>query len=176
MSISDSAKQQVRKRANFACEYCGVSEQDTGGELTIDHFRPQSKGGGDEIENLVYCCPRCNLYKSDFWIEPQNEPNLWNPRQDVIQDHFWQAEDGNLYALTEKGELSIRILKLSRPQLIVYRRQQRLLAEEHLLLEESEIILEVLFRLGEEQREIIRTQQKLLEEQRQILRLLLEKF
>lgn len=98
------------------------------------------------------------------------------PRQDVIQDHFWQSEDGNLYALTEKGELSIRILNLNRPQLIVYRRQQRLLAEEHLLLEESEIILEVLFRLGEEQREIIRTQQKLLEEQRQILKLLLEKF
>lgn len=44
------------------------------------------------------------------------------------------------------------------------------------MLEESEISLEVLYRLGEEQREIIRQQQILLEEQRQLLKILLGKF
>lgn len=172
MSISDSDKQFVRERANFSCEYCGVFEQNAGGELTIDHFQPQSKGGSDELENLVYCCVRCNLYKSDFWVEP----TLWNPRLEVRENHFWQAEDGHLFALTETGEFSIRILNLNRPQLISYRYQQRLLIEERRILKESETSLEILFRLSEEQREIIRTQQILLEEQRQLLKLLIEKL
>ncbi len=30
----------VRQRAHFACEFCGVTETDVGGELTIDHFQP----------------------------------------------------------------------------------------------------------------------------------------
>ncbi len=176
MSLSEKVKQAVRQRANFACEYCGVKEQNAGGELTVDHFRPQSKGGGDELENLVYCCSRCNLYKSDFWIEPRREPSLWNPRLEPAENHFWQAENGRLHALTEKGGLSIRILNLNRQQLVAYRRGQRLMIEERRLLEESEIAVEVLSRLSEEQREIIRIQQILLEEQRQLLKLLLKKY
>ncbi len=35
----------IRQQANFACEFCGVTETDTGGELTIDHFQPRAKGG-----------------------------------------------------------------------------------------------------------------------------------
>ena len=62
MSISTEIREFVRQRANFACEFCGVSEIDAGGQLTIDHFQPGSKGGGDEIENLIYSCSRCNLY------------------------------------------------------------------------------------------------------------------
>lgn len=176
MSLSEATKQTVRTRANFACEYCGVTEQNAGGELTVDHFRPQSKGGGDELENLVYCCVRCNLYKSDFWIESPNETSLWNPRLETAENQFWQAEDGHLFALTEIGELSIRILNLNRPQLVSYRHQQRLLVEERRMLEENEITVEVLFHLGEEQREIIRAQQILLDEQRQLLKVLLKKF
>jgi hypothetical protein len=174
--LNDSVKQIVRERANFACEYCGVSELNAGGELTIDHYRPQSKDGGDELENLVYCCVRCNLYKSDYWVESPDKLSLWNPRLEPAENHFWQAEDGRLFALTERGALSIRILNLNRPQLVTYRQNQKLLAEERQMLEESEINLEILFRLGEEQREIIRRQQILLEEQRQLLKLLLKKY
>ena len=177
MSLSEKVKQAVRQRAGFACEYCGVTEQRAGGELTVDHFRPQSKGGGgDELENLVYCCSRCNLYKSDFWVEPPLGPSLWNPRLEPAENHFWQAEDGRLHALTGKGSLSIRILNLNRPQLVAYRRGQRLMIEERRLLEESEIAVEVLLRLSEEQRELIRRQRILLEEQKQLLGLLLKSF
>ncbi len=176
MSLSNRIKQIVRERANFACEYCGVSEQNVGGELTIDHFRPQVEGGGDELENLVYCCVRCNLYKSDFWVEPSHEPTLWNPRLESAENHFWQAENGHLLGLTEKGELSIRILKLNRSQLIDFRNQQSLLVEERQLLQESEVTIEILYNLGEEQREIIRKQRNLLDEQSQLLKLLIKKF
>lgn len=175
MSLSEAIKQAVRGRAGFACEYCGVTEQNAGGELTVDHFRPQSKGGGDELENLVYACVRCNLYKSDFWVEPPIEPQLWNPRAELAEDHFWQAADGRLHALTATGEFSIRILNLNRSQLVAHRHHQRLLIEERRLLDESEIAVEVLYNLSEEQRQVIRAQRILLEEQRQLLRILLDK-
>lgn len=176
MKSTFQTKQVVRERAGFACEYCGVTEQNAGGELTIDHFQPQSKGGGDELENLVYSCVRCNLYKSDFWNEASSEPNLWNPRLEPAETHLWLADDGRFLALTEVGELSIRILKLNRPQLIEYRRYQSLLIEEQRLLEESEITLKASFRLGEDQSEIIHKQQILLDEQRRLLNLLLKNY
>jgi len=38
MTITADIREQVRQRANFACEFCGVTETDTGGHLTVDHF------------------------------------------------------------------------------------------------------------------------------------------
>jgi 5-methylcytosine-specific restriction endonuclease McrA len=65
MTISDEIRNRVRQRADFVCEYCGVTETDTGGILTIDHFQPKSRGGSDDPDNLIYCCNRCNQYKLD---------------------------------------------------------------------------------------------------------------
>ncbi len=58
--------QQVRERFGYRCGYCGVAEQEAGALLEIDHYRPLSAGGGEEIENLVYCCPACNRFKHDY--------------------------------------------------------------------------------------------------------------
>jgi 5-methylcytosine-specific restriction endonuclease McrA len=60
MSLSGAIREQVRQRAQCACEFCGVTEIDTGGMLTIDHFRPRAKAGSDELENLIYACITCN--------------------------------------------------------------------------------------------------------------------
>ena len=37
MSISADTRRLVRDRAHFACEFCTVTETDTGGELTVDY-------------------------------------------------------------------------------------------------------------------------------------------
>lgn len=79
MSIAPELRLAVRQRANFACEFCGVTETDTGGALTIDHFQPQTKSGTDDPDNLLYCCPRCNQYKADYWPTGPDDPSLWNP-------------------------------------------------------------------------------------------------
>ena len=50
MTNAAALRQQVRQRAKQACEFCGVTEMDSGGELTIDHFRPLSRGGSDNID------------------------------------------------------------------------------------------------------------------------------
>src|SRR5215470_3644402 len=55
--------EQVRQAFGFRCGYCRVDETGAGAELTVDHFRPSAVGGADDLENLVYACFRCNLYK-----------------------------------------------------------------------------------------------------------------
>jgi len=67
MTISATLGEQVRQRAPFACEYCGVTETDAGGQLTVDHCQPQSLAGSDDLSNLLYCCYRCNLSKADYY-------------------------------------------------------------------------------------------------------------
>ncbi|MCW5933050.1 MAG: HNH endonuclease [Fimbriimonadia bacterium] len=124
MRISQEVLNKVRMRASFACEYCGVQETDTGGELTVDHFQPQSLSGSDDLDNLVYACFRCNIYKSAYWHE-LDTPSLWNPRNEPASSHFMESEDGNLVALSEIGVTSIRVLRLNRPALVKYRLTKR---------------------------------------------------
>ena len=43
------------------CQYCGRFFPTS--ELSIDHVRPRTQGGGDSWENLVCACVRCNSAK-----------------------------------------------------------------------------------------------------------------
>ena len=172
MSISHIIRQTLRERANFSCEYCGISETDSGGELTIDHFHPQSKSGSDQLENLVYCCFRCNVFKSDYWADESSTPKLFNPRNDSYDEHFWLADSGTLFALTIVGEFSIKLLRLNRQALVTKRQVARQKSEEQFILERSQKTVELLINLSQQQRELLKEQKKLLEEQRRLLELL----
>lgn len=70
--MTNALREAVRRAYQHRCGYCGVHENEAGCELEIDHFRPVSKGGGDESENLVYCCTACNRHKADFWPTAEN--------------------------------------------------------------------------------------------------------
>ena len=50
------------ERDGWACHFCG--EVVTQENATLDHFVPQSKGGGHSKENLKTCCLLCNSIKS----------------------------------------------------------------------------------------------------------------
>jgi 5-methylcytosine-specific restriction endonuclease McrA len=89
-------RDRVRERSGFACEFCGVTEVISGGELTVDHFQPRAESGPDDIDNFVYCCIRCNLYKAAWWDENSSGFGLWNPRIDPFQEHFHVAASGVL--------------------------------------------------------------------------------
>jgi 5-methylcytosine-specific restriction endonuclease McrA len=103
MMVSREDIELVRARAGLACEYCGVTETDCGGPLTIDHHCPQSHGGADHPNNLVYCCWLCNLYKSAYWPSGPKEPVLWNPRAEPRECHLLLLADGRLHARTPTG-------------------------------------------------------------------------
>lgn len=173
MTISPELRNYVRQRAQFACEYCGVTETDTGGELTIDHFQPQAKDGTDSLENLLYCCIRCNQYKVDYWPSQPHEPQLWSPRTSPATTHFLPLEDGTLHPLTPVGAFTIQRLRLNRPPLVAYRRRQQEQVEERRLLAQYRELIGVLEQLQEYHLALLQEQRQLLEEQRVLIRMLL---
>lgn len=66
-------REAVLARDGHTCGYCGGQ-----GEATqVDHIIPVSKGGSNELHNLIACCARCNRLKSDHtlmrvqWINPK---------------------------------------------------------------------------------------------------------
>lgn len=170
MPITAEMRFYVRRRAHFACEYCGVSEVDVGGELTIDHYHPLSKGGDDSPDNLVYCCVRCNQHKGDYWPEHPGDPPLWNPRRESFSLHLAIITDGSLLPLTDTGSFTLRRLNLNRPQLIARRRRAIRIIEERRLLERQRELIETRIRELSSRTELNEEQRGLLQELLDLLR------
>jgi 5-methylcytosine-specific restriction endonuclease McrA len=59
--------EEVFERDGFRCVYCGHDGSTFEGWafLQVDHWKPRSKGGTDDLENLVTSCSSCNFMKSD---------------------------------------------------------------------------------------------------------------
>jgi hypothetical protein len=55
-------RRNVFERDKWTCQYCG--ETVSADNVTLDHYIPQSKGGGHLKENLRTCCLVCNSIKS----------------------------------------------------------------------------------------------------------------
>ena len=151
-----------------------MTETDTGGELTLDHYQPQAKGGTDDLDNLLYCCVRCNQYKVDYWPTRTSEPHLWNPRIESASTHFLHIEGGSLYPLTPIGRFTLQRLRLNRAPLVAYRRRQQLQADERRLLTRYRELVELLDHLQAQHLALLQEQQQLLEEQRNLIRMLLD--
>ena len=173
MTLPGDIRLAVRQRANFACEYCGVTEIDVGGELTMDHFHPRSHGGSNEIENLVYCCHRCNEYKAGYWPASETDPQLWNPRTSTFAQHLLELADGSLYPRTETGSFTLQRLRLNRSPLVAYRRRKREQSESDVLLRRYHGLITSLDQLARQQAALLQEQHVLLEQQRALLSLLM---
>ena len=131
----------VRQQYQYACGYCGVTETAVGGELTVDHYQPRSTGGGEDDDNLIYACVKCNLYKGEFWPDDEDimsERRVLHPILDDWADHIREdAQTGYLEALTQAGQFHIALLRLNRSQLVAHRLERRIysiLQEKHQLL------------------------------------------
>lgn len=59
--IKKSVRFEVFKRDSFTCQYCGKSAPDV--ILHVDHIKPVSKGGKNDLLNLITSCADCNLGK-----------------------------------------------------------------------------------------------------------------
>jgi hypothetical protein len=149
----------LQRLYNFRCAYCGISEVDSGAELTLDHFQPRTKSGTDETENLVYCCHACNAYKGNYY-QPDSAERILHPRRDNLSEHLLEQPDGTLRPLTPTGAFHIEQLHLNRPALVAHR-----LAERQLQVERREL-LALRQRLAElrRQEEEVRRQEEGLEQ------------
>src|SRR5271165_3815410 len=109
--MAHAQHEEIRQRYQGCCGYCGVSEADAGGELTVDHYRPAVAGGDDSSANLVYACFRCNGYKGDFSpsaADLQHGRRLLHPLIDAISLHLRENQQtGSIEPLTETGRFHI---------------------------------------------------------------------
>ena len=174
MSIPVELRDQVRQRANFVCEYCGVAESDTGGLLTVDHFQPQARGGSDDIDNLLYCCHACNQFKADYWPGHATDITLWNPRTEPRDKHLLSLDDGTLHALTEIGAFTLRRLRLNRSPLVTYRIRQHRQTEEARLLKRYREVIALLEQVHQQHAALLEEHRVLLEKQWALLRALID--
>jgi len=82
----------VESRAGGRCEYCGMHQVLQGATFHIEHIVPSCRGGSSEPDNLAWCCPGCNLRKSDRTEARDPESAavvpLFNPRTDHWSEHF----------------------------------------------------------------------------------------
>lgn len=60
-AISTKLRFEIFKRDDFTCQYCGDHPPKV--VLHIDHIIPVVEGGGNDEENLVTSCDKCNLGK-----------------------------------------------------------------------------------------------------------------
>ena len=65
--LSKKIRFDVFKRDFFACQYCGNTPPAV--ILEVDHVHPVSKGGDNDIDNLVTSCFDCNRGKSAELLE-----------------------------------------------------------------------------------------------------------
>lgn len=142
--MAHAKHEQVRERYGFRCGYCGVTETDTGSELTVDHFRPVSRDGDDGDDNLVYSCFKCNLFKGGFYPNAEDSAagrRILHPLLDDADPHIrFDEGTGRLEPLSETGRFHLAMLQLNRPALVQHRLRERMnrrLVERRQLLEDE---------------------------------------
>lgn len=83
-SLSKKIRFEVFKRDSFTCQYCGRSVPDV--ILEVDHIKPVSKGGDNEIINLITSCRDCNRGKSDREITDNSTVLLQQKELEALQE------------------------------------------------------------------------------------------
>lgn len=125
MYISDYLRALTAKRAQYACEYCLISQEDAFHNFHIDHIISIKHGGPTVEDNLAFACSFCNRNKgSDVgsWLFTSRKfVRFFNPRKDNWIDHFY-IENGLILSKTEVGEATVKILNFNDPELVIDRK------------------------------------------------------
>ncbi len=115
--IGAQTRAQVRERAQNACEYCHLHQDDSPlAALHVEHIIPKIHSGSDDIDNLAVACIACNPHKGTTLtgIDPETNKitELFHPRRQAWKDHFeWQGI--YLAGKTATGRTTIRVLNIN---------------------------------------------------------------
>ncbi|MDP6116490.1 MAG: HNH endonuclease [Planctomycetota bacterium] len=108
----------VRNRAEDRCEYCRMPQVAIDATFHVDHViaRQHVEQVEDDPEHLALACDRCNFYKGTnlSTVDPESGDivPLFNPRQDIWEEHFLFAE-ASLVGLTPIGRATLRLLNMN---------------------------------------------------------------
>lgn len=116
------------------CMYCGDNRG-----TDIDHFEPISRAPARTFDwsNHLLACSSCNsnAKRDQFPCDDKGECLLVNPTTDDPYDHLrLKLSTGTYHPLTPKGEATIRVFQLNRPDLcrgreIAFPRSQAMLRD-----------------------------------------------
>ncbi|MFT3825152.1 MAG: AAA family ATPase [Chitinophagaceae bacterium] len=150
--LRDKFLRALREVFNGKCAYCESIIPLEVTKSEYDHFRPKNGARGFDKEfstdhywwltyewnNLYYCCPNCNQYKSTWFpIEGERSPInmsykdiisfekalLIDPCIDKPEEHLTFNEQCEVDFLSSKGKATIEIIKLNRSELVEARRR-----------------------------------------------------
>lgn len=89
-NLSKKVRFEIFKRDAFTCQYCGQSAPKV--ILEVDHIIPVSKGGDNDLTNLITSCRDCNRGKSDkelsddsVVVKQQRELEALQERQNQLE-------------------------------------------------------------------------------------------
>lgn len=88
--LSTKIRFEVFKRDSFTCQYCGKSAPEI--VLHVDHITPVSKGGANDITNLITSCQDCNLGKKDRELSDNAVVQKRKKQLDELQERREQLE------------------------------------------------------------------------------------
>jgi hypothetical protein len=88
-TISKKLRFEIFKRDDFKCIYCGKGTPDV--TLEIDHILPVSKGGTNDINNLVTACFDCNRGKTN--IELKTVTNSMQLNMEILKEREKQYKE-----------------------------------------------------------------------------------
>lgn len=88
--VSKKIRFEVFKRDSFKCQYCGRSAPEV--VLHVDHINPVSKGGENDITNLITACQDCNLGKKDRELSDDSVMQKRKAQLDDLQERREQIE------------------------------------------------------------------------------------
>lgn len=123
--ISRRLRQKVWDRALNVCEYCLMHEDLLMFAPQVDHIISIKHGGGNDVENLAFCCIRCNRNKgTDLGSILQNQMEIirfYNPRLDKWTDHF-KIKDAEIIPITPIGRVTEKIFCFNTPERVLERK------------------------------------------------------
>lgn len=100
-----------------------------GATFHVEHIVPRTAGGSDDLENLAWACPSCNLHKSDrVSVQPpvlDHPVKLFNPRTDTWTAHF-EWDDYSIEGKSDVGIATIAVLDLNHERRIKIRQAEQL--------------------------------------------------
>ena len=94
---------EVFKRDSFTCQYCGKSAPDA--VLEVDHIIPVSKGGDNDISNLITSCFECNRGKSNKKLTDNQSLKLQKKELDRLLKLAKSQKSEEHKQLSKKGKL-----------------------------------------------------------------------
>lgn len=109
------------------CAYCNTKDKYISQGFTADHFIPRAiyeKASLKKLEtdynNLMYCCPKCNItksskYEGNIYDGSYNNDLFYNPVDIDYNDIFYRNEYGGISSEDAKGKDMIIRLKLFSP-------------------------------------------------------------